>query len=268
MKHIMLFENFRNVGGLNPDKFPIIEFPIIEEILLKSESFLDDVVNKISTDYKEKTNRDFSSYDIKMCYYGLVFDLIKSLTKNLDKNDILKDLDVKLSKGVLAISATIERVGKDYALYTEGIYAGGYNIQTLHIRYITKTNLPKINNDGIIQSIKNQITKLTKDDKINKEILYYEDVLSRKNKEFDKMLNMTEEEILDASNYRSMEKQGWDDSNSFVSDVHKSQETFDSYMSDLKIETLNRHKRFTNLKKKDIKDINNKIEKLRKILAE
>jgi hypothetical protein len=164
MKHLKAFENFRNDGVLNPDKFPIIEFPIIEEILLKSESFLDDVVNKISSDYKEKFNRDFSSYDTKMCYYGLVFDLIKSLTKNLDKNDILKDLNVRTSKGVLAISATIERGGKDYNLYTEGIYAGGYNIQTLHIRYITKSNLPKINNDGTIQSIKNQITKLTKDE--------------------------------------------------------------------------------------------------------
>lgn len=43
-------------------KFPIVAFPIIQEILDKSESFLDSIVSKIEAEYIKDSNRVFTDY--------------------------------------------------------------------------------------------------------------------------------------------------------------------------------------------------------------
>ena len=74
------------------------------------------------------------------------------------------------NKGNLEISAQIQRGGEVYNFNTEVIYAGGYNIQQLHFRYITKTNLPKTGSSVVTKEYADKIKKLSKLEKLNNEI--------------------------------------------------------------------------------------------------
>ena len=64
MKYLKLFENYT----LDSNKFPSIEFPIIEKILLESENFLDYIVSEVEKKYIKEFDKIFTEYDKKMCY--------------------------------------------------------------------------------------------------------------------------------------------------------------------------------------------------------
>lgn len=186
----------------------------------------------------------------------MVFDLVKSLSNKLDKNDILKDLKVKYSVGKLEIDAIIERNGKDYNLSTESIYAGGYNIQQLHIRYITKTNLPSVDNTELLKTIKDKIKKLTNVEILRKDILRLENNIVKSEKKLEALTNMSEEDVLNNSDYKKYVNQGLDTSrysgDDMPGNIHKNQETYDAFLNDVKTYELKRHYSSIEMCKKDI----------------
>lgn len=74
----------------------------------------------------------------------LIYDMCKAIEKHTLSTDVLEHLSSSRAKyGSIIITASVIRDGITYSLITEIIHAGGWNIQRLHIRYITKTDLPK-----------------------------------------------------------------------------------------------------------------------------
>jgi hypothetical protein len=68
--------------------------------------------------------------------------LVTAFSNFLKEDDKIEQVEIYKSIKGLVISSIIIRDNQSYFFTTECIYAGGYNIQCLHVRYITKTNLP------------------------------------------------------------------------------------------------------------------------------
>ncbi len=234
--------------------------PIVNEVLNKSKDFVDNIINEIEGDMVKKNHLPFNERDRELIYLNIVFKLVESLSKNIHKEDILKSLAVKTSGGKLAINACIERGGQDYHLSTESILAGGHSIQSLHRRYITKTNLPTVDNSGVVKQVKEKISKLTKIQQLENDLRCF-DLRTYKNEEKLKtLLAKTNEEILAVEDsYNRCKEQGRRPELFIGKDlpgqIHESQETFDTFMKEWEVSILNRHKRDIEFITSDIKNV-------------
>ena len=96
----------------------------------------------------------------------------------------------------MEIYAKIKRDDKVYNLNTEVIVASGM-VQRAHYRYLTKTNLPKTGNKEFTSAIAEKIKKLTKQQKIEKEINDFEKRIKKTEEELEQNQGKSDEEILD-----------------------------------------------------------------------
>jgi hypothetical protein len=162
MKHIKLFEQF------------IVESQqetLIDKILIALEDDILNLLIKYETNYKKQYDREMSKYDRELTRLIIIADFLGSIEKYTLPTDSLISCSSSISrKGNLEISAFVKREDTVYSLNTEVIYAGGYNIQTLHYRYITKTDLPKTGNTKVSDEYTAKIKKLTKYEKLNTEL--------------------------------------------------------------------------------------------------
>jgi hypothetical protein len=144
---------------------------IIGKILDGATDLINEQINKFEVEFRKKFEQEPSDYDVYSKKIQLTFDLVKSLEKYTKKGDELLTMNVSTgNKGNFEIKAKIKRDSEVYDFFTEVIYAGGFNIQRLHYRYITKTNLPKTDNDGLTKELTVRIKNISKDEKILKEI--------------------------------------------------------------------------------------------------
>ncbi len=169
---------------------------IVNKLIDELDPVLDEMIEKFKEAYLKDFNKQPTDYDILVRKLNLLYDMVKSIEVYTKIDDELIEFKTYNSpKGNLVIDSIIERDDKRYKLSTDVIYAGGYNIQSLHFRYITKTDLPRTGNKELSDNIKERIKKLEKNEKIQKEIDYYEKLKKRLE---DKPIstNLTDEEIL------------------------------------------------------------------------
>jgi len=166
---------------------------VINKILI----LLNDKILYLLTKIEEKHNElniTYTELDKEYSYIYLISDLVKSIEKYLNVNDEIVSINSYTSpKGNLEIYSTIKRDNVEYFFNTEVIYAGGYNIQKLHYRYITKTNLQKSTNNIVHNELKNElkyIKSLKEQEEIKKKISKLEDELKYYS-------SFTEEQIVD-----------------------------------------------------------------------
>ena len=144
--------------------------PLISRLLKELQPLIDDIIEKTQQFYKQK-DKVFSDYDAYFTEITLKFDMVKALEKYTLPTDTMSNVNAKNSdKGSLQLSCTIEREGTKYPFNTEVIYAGGYNIQKLHFRYLTKTTLPTTGQSVETQKLKAELIKLSKGEKLQKEM--------------------------------------------------------------------------------------------------
>lgn len=144
---------------------------IVTVILDSLEQTLTSMVEKIESAAISDGKRHFSNWQKEMTKLSLTYDLIKSIeTYTLSTDELISFNSYTSVKGNIEISAKISRGEEIFSLQTEAIYAGGYNIQKLHYRYITKTNLPRTKSDVITKMYAEKIKKMTKLQKFNLEI--------------------------------------------------------------------------------------------------
>ena len=170
--------------------------PLINRLLVELKPLIADIIEDTKQRYK-KEDRVFSDFDAHYIEITLKFDMVKALEKYTQPTDKMSQVEVKNSnKGALQIKCIIDRDGVKYPFNTEVIYAGGYNIQKLHFRYLTKTTLPYTGETAETQKLKAELAKLSKGEKLQKEIENNEKVIKYQQNVIDTNSKFTDKEIL------------------------------------------------------------------------
>jgi hypothetical protein len=162
MKYIKLFETFINESTHEN---------IVNHILTALTDDIQHLIGKHEEAFEKHFERQMTDYDKELTRLNIIWDMVKSIETYTLPSDALITITSAISnKGNLEISAKIQRDDQVYNFNTEVIYAGGHNIQKLHYRYLTKTNLPKTGSNTISSEYSAKIKSLSKLEKLNNEI--------------------------------------------------------------------------------------------------
>lgn len=112
-------------------------------------------------------------YEYLITNFGKLFSAV---SKYIKSEDILLNSTYRSTPKGFTISCKVSRDSQEYYFDTDCIYAGGYNIQCLHFRYIVKTKLPFISNGINDNSI---ISKIKKDESFRLKLVELELPLKR-----------------------------------------------------------------------------------------
>jgi hypothetical protein len=174
--------------------------PLINRLLVELKPLIADIIEDTKKKY-EKDDKEFSEYDAYYTEILLKYDMVKALEKYTDPTDKMSNVSVSnTSKGAFKISCIIERDGNRYPFNTEVIYAGGYNIQILHFRYLTKTTLPQTGQSVETQKLKMELVKLSKGEKLQNDIEKLKKRIELNQKEIDANSKFNDKQILDKVN--------------------------------------------------------------------
>lgn len=172
----------------------------IEDVLAKIDPTIDKMVDEAAKSYEEKFEREFTEWDRKYTKAIIVSDLVKSFAKYVKSDDELGDFYVSGSpSGKITIQCMIKRQSQAYPYSTNVIYAGGYNIQRLHYRYVTSTTLPSDGDGTIAKVYAEKVKSLSKAEKLNNELNSF---IQRKEQLVEKInqrRQMSDDEILKTS---------------------------------------------------------------------
>ncbi len=186
--------------------------PLINRLLTELKPLIADIIENTKQQYK-KEDRVFSEYDAYYTEIVLKYDMVKALEKYTQPTDKMSQVEVKNSnKGSLQIKCVVERDGTKYPFNTEVIYAGGYNIQKLHFRYLTKTTLPFTGQSVETQKLKAELAKMSKGEKLQKDIEILKQRIENNQKLIDTNSKMSDKEIIkivSADGYGTSSTGGW-----------------------------------------------------------
>lgn len=169
---------FESKGQSFKDKVLTALEPTILQICERMKQTMIRAYAEKGIDYK------WTEFDEQMTRISIIVDMLKSFQKYTQPSDILVTLIPREGSKGIEITAEIERDGQVYDYYTHAIYAGGYRIQREHLRYLTKTKLPKVNSDLASEYI-NKMKGLKKAERVQANIRdleksekFYEDRLA------------------------------------------------------------------------------------------
>ena len=179
---------------------------IINVILDELEPTILDMVAKMEAQYEEKAEKKFTDFDREMARLSITSDMVRAVEKYTNPTDTLLSLEVSTSvKGNIEVIAEIKRDGVTYHFSTEAIYAGGYNIQRLHYRYLTRTNIPKTGASTITKVYSEKIKRMSKVERLNKDLQQYKDRVTKAEEEVIVNSKLTDDEITQVG----LEKDKW-----------------------------------------------------------
>jgi len=170
---------------------------IIVELLKQLDATIQKMVENIEENHIKDEGKPFTAFQKEFCRLTLIYDMVRSFEKYTSPSDILNDFKVYNSpKGNITIDANITRNNNSYHYSTDVIIAGGYNIQAIHYRYITKTKLPKTNGYIISNMYSTELKKMKKIEKYQNEILFFKKVISELKELVETNTKFTDDEIL------------------------------------------------------------------------
>lgn len=193
MKPVKPFEQFLNESKSSD---------FSHAVLIALEPTIIDMVENIKAHIIEeytKRNQKYaiSEFEAKLIRLSLIVDMLKSFEKYTEPTDKLVTIHASTARKGISINAVIERDGQQYTYYTEAIGAGGYNIQSYHYRYLTKTKLPNAKIKGTLaDEYAQELKKLSKAEKLNLEIKGIEDRIKTLEEQIQSNLALTDEEII------------------------------------------------------------------------
>lgn len=192
MKTIKLFEQFVNESA--ESQFSRVVLSALESTILE---MVDRIKAQIIEMYAKKDIKyDINEWEAESIRISLIVDMLKSFEKYTEPSDKLISIQPRSGSKGIEIYAKIEREGQEYDYFTEAIGAGGYNIQSFHFRYLTKTKLPNARIKGTLANkYAEKLKKMTKAEKLNNEIKYLERDIEKIDAKFAEMGTITDEQI-------------------------------------------------------------------------
>jgi hypothetical protein len=241
---------------------------LLNDLLTKMEPTIVKMVEEIERRHNEDDTklRPFSEWDRQWAKAMLEKDIIKSFFTYTESTDKLVNFRITGSaSGQLTIDCTISRDGVDYPFNTEVIVAGGWNIQRLHWRYITKTGLPKTGDKSVIVNYENKLKKLSKGEKLQQEIDKFNRLISTRKQEITTREAMSDDEILRTSQSYNYMVMPWSEVNkdSYMYEKHKHDpDGYEKERAKEREQFVIDFKRLTELRYSDIKRYEKEIKKL------
>lgn len=177
---------------------------ITQQILLQLETPLNEITQRIiaqqKREYLEKIGKEMNitPWMEGMIRLSLVIDLMKALQNYILPTDKLEGFVWNEGPKGIEIKMNISRDGdieNIQYLQTEAIYAGGYNIQRLHLRYLTKTKMSRVNGQ-LATEYQNQYNKLSKVQKLEVEIENFQNLINTAQARIDYLAPMSKEELI------------------------------------------------------------------------
>lgn len=192
MKKVILFEQYLNESS--DTRFTQTVLDSLEPVIVE---MIQVIKTSIAEDYAKKgLTYKFTKFEDEMIRLGLIIDMLKSFEKYTAPTDVLVSIMSTRARKGIEINAVISRDGQEYPYYTEAIYAGGYNIQRLHLRYITKTNLPSPRvKSALSLEYEARMKGLTKQEKLNTEFQSNLSAIEANNKHIEWASKLTDDEI-------------------------------------------------------------------------
>jgi len=223
----------------------------VQENLLKvldlAQPTIDELVEKhIEYMLNQKYPHVCSKFDIECYRIAVVSDLVRAFSRYIKSSD---KVDVKSFRvgngGAITIDCIVIRDDEKHNMSTEMIYAGGYNIQQLHYRYISHTGLTASENKTAIELLQIRRNKLTKLQKANEDIEYTNNWYKRDVDNFNKLKSMSFDEVIENS-YLGKTYGGKPNTYENLSDggkenFHFNKIEFDAYLDNLKDEVWKSH---------------------------
>lgn len=194
MKPVKLFEQY-----LNESKDSNFSHAVLNTLEPTIMEMVENIKKWIIEDMEKKGRPDYqiNRWEAEMIRLSLIVDMLKSFEKYTEPTDKLVTIRANQANKGIEIYATIERDGQVYDYYTEAIGAGGYNIQSFHYRYLTKTKLPNAKVKGTLaDEYAQKLKNLTKAEKLNASIKHWEARIAANNEHIEQSLKLSDEEIL------------------------------------------------------------------------
>lgn len=267
MKRVKLFEQFANE---NKATFSETVLTALDPTLI---TITERMKMSIAKSFEEKFGREktFTEWEVEMIKLGLIVDLFKSFQNYIYDTDTLVTIIPREGTKGIEISAVIERDGQQYDYFTSAIYAGGHNIQRLHMRYLVKTKLPKIKSD-LASEYEQKYKNLTKVEKFNAQIKEKEEKIRNAKEHLEWAQTLTDDEKIKYSEEKSgYNRPTWQNviDNGAVGNFNNSEEEFNQFMKDSdessikRFNLLNIESKISSIKslEKDLVRLNTKLQK-------
>ena len=242
-------------------------YPVIDKSLKESQPIVDNIIENTKKEYLEE-GRIFRAYDAEYIQLFFTFKMVQALSYYISKAETAEHLNFKIRshKGI-EIDGFIVRDNEKHCFETNSILASG-SVQRLHIRYISKTSLPRLNADTAeVKAIKKAMQSLTKKDNLKREIEGFKSRIEKSKQEKIERTAVTVEEYLNADEfYVSVRDTGYEADN--PAPAQKDEATFNKFLAEIKSSRISQRKSKIYWCEENISTCQNAIVKLKQKIKE
>jgi hypothetical protein len=170
---------------------------VFQAVMNATSDYRNEVLSRKISAFEQTMERKASDFDIKIMELEMVYDLARAIGKYvLPSDEVAGDCRAGMDCGKLTVRIMVQRDSSVHSFATDVIFAGGYNIQCLHLRYLVYTTLPMIGKSEDAKAINELIKGMKKQERISADIEREQNRLDGMVQFIEKYSEMSEDEML------------------------------------------------------------------------